>query len=90
MAEIIPIQYKVPLAKPKVGVAGKTGSWRWIKPIVDNNKCVKCFQCEIYCPDNTITVDPEKGATIDYDYCKGCGICAEVCPVKAITMAKEA
>lgn len=90
MVEIIPIQYKIPIAKPKVGVAGKTGSWRWIKPVVDNNKCVKCFQCEIYCPDNTITVDPEKGVVIDYEYCKGCGICAEVCPVKAITMVKEA
>jgi pyruvate ferredoxin oxidoreductase delta subunit len=27
---------------------------------------------------------------IDYDYCKGCGICESVCPVKAIRMAEEA
>ncbi|MBU3999590.1 4Fe-4S binding protein [Patescibacteria group bacterium] len=25
----------------------------------------------------------------DYDICKGCGICAEECPVKAIEMVKE-
>ncbi|MFW6113967.1 MAG: 4Fe-4S binding protein, partial [Actinomycetota bacterium] len=23
------------------------------------------------------------------DYCKGCGVCAEECPRKAITMVKE-
>ncbi len=89
MVEIVPIQYKVPIARPRKGVSGKTGSWRWLRPVVDNSKCVKCFLCEIYCPDNTIIVDPEKGATIDYDYCKGCGICAQVCPTKAIDMVKE-
>ena len=25
----------------------------------------------------------------DYDYCKGCEICAEVCPTDAITMVPE-
>jgi len=25
----------------------------------------------------------------DYDYCKGCGICAEECPVRAISMTPE-
>jgi len=26
---------------------------------------------------------------IDYEYCKGCGICAQVCPTKAISMVEE-
>jgi Pyruvate/2-oxoacid:ferredoxin oxidoreductase delta subunit len=26
---------------------------------------------------------------IDYDYCKGCGVCANECPAKAITMVEE-
>jgi len=26
---------------------------------------------------------------INYDYCKGCGICSEICPVKAIEMEEE-
>ncbi|MDP8292431.1 MAG: 4Fe-4S binding protein [Candidatus Orphnella occulta] len=24
----------------------------------------------------------------DYDHCKGCGICASICPVKCIKMEK--
>jgi len=26
---------------------------------------------------------------INMDYCKGCGICAQVCPAHAITMVRE-
>jgi pyruvate ferredoxin oxidoreductase delta subunit len=26
---------------------------------------------------------------IDYDYCKGCGICANECPFDAIVMIEE-
>jgi Pyruvate/2-oxoacid:ferredoxin oxidoreductase delta subunit len=29
------------------------------------------------------------GYAIDYDYCKGCGICLTECPRHAITMVAE-
>ena len=39
------------------------------------------------CPDSSIPVDADgKRTDFDYDHCKGCGICAEVCPFKAIEM----
>jgi pyruvate ferredoxin oxidoreductase delta subunit len=42
----------------------------------------------MYCPDNAIH---EEGGdfVISLTYCKGCGICAQECPQKAITIEKE-
>ncbi|OPX17698.1 ferredoxin [candidate division WOR-3 bacterium 4484_100] len=69
----------------------ETGDWRSERPIWDENKCIHCLICWIYCPDSAIIVKDEKVQGIDYRYCKGCGICAEECPpkVKAITMVRE-
>ncbi len=86
---IIESEYKLPISYPSKEASGKTGLWRIMKPIVDLEKCVKCFLCELQCPDSTIIVDPEKGPVIDYEYCKGCGVCASVCPRGAIRMVKE-
>lgn len=33
-----------------------------------------------YCPDSSLPVAEGKLAGIDYLHCKGCGICAQVCP----------
>lgn len=84
-----PGNHVYPVAKPLEGVAGKTGLWRTERPVVDNEKCVRCYLCEIYCPVNVIRVEPETGVSINYEYCKGCGVCADVCPVDAIKFIPE-
>ena len=66
----------------------KTGDWRTFKPVVDKDKCINCLNCWIYCPDSSIIVKDGKYMGIDYDHCKGCGICAKVCPKKCIKMEK--
>ena len=66
----------------------KTGDWRTFRPVVDPGKCTHCLLCWIFCPDIAIRRG-EKVAEIDYNFCKGCGICASECPVKAITMEEE-
>ena len=43
----------------------------------------------MFCPDNAIIWDGENHPTVDYEFCKGCGICAHECPVKAIEMVRE-
>ncbi len=52
--------------------------------------CTFCYKCYDYCPDLSIYVDAKhKYRKIDYDHCKGCGICAAECPRAAIDWVKE-
>lgn len=67
----------------------QTGDWRSFVPTIDMDKCIDCFTCWIYCPDDCILTSGEKIQGIKLTHCKGCGICAKVCPKKAITMSEE-
>jgi NADPH-dependent glutamate synthase beta subunit-like oxidoreductase len=51
-------------------------------------KCIDCGTCELFCPDFSI-IAVKAGIEIDYDYCKGCGICAKECPRGVITIDIE-
>ncbi|RLF52187.1 MAG: ferredoxin [Thermoplasmata archaeon] len=77
------------LSYPKTGAMGKTGTWRIFRPILNKDKCVKCLRCWIFCPEGAIIRKDDDSVEIDYNYCKGCGICARECKVKAITMERE-
>jgi len=78
------------ISYPKEGAMGKTGSWRVFKPVLDIEKCTKCLRCWIFCPEGAIKRNEDNSVEINYDFCKGCGVCANVCKVKAITMEREA
>jgi 2-oxoisovalerate ferredoxin oxidoreductase delta subunit len=44
----------------------------------------------MFCPEGAINWRPELGKIdFDFGFCKGCGICANECPTKAITMKME-
>ncbi len=54
--------------------------WRVLKPVYNRDLCIDCQNCWTYCPDSSIISRDKKMIGIDYDHCKGCGICVEVCP----------
>lgn len=62
--------------------------WRVFRPLLDKEKCVSCFRCYLVCPDGAIHQAEDK-FEIDYDFCKGCGVCAHECKLNAIDMIKE-
>ena len=53
--------------------------------------CFSCDNCYGVCPDNAVIKLGANGEPyrFDYDYCKGCGICAAECPCGAIEMIPE-
>lgn len=52
--------------------------------------CFECDNCYGVCPDNAvIKLGPGRRFEINYDYCKGCGLCAAECPCGAIDMVPE-
>jgi len=71
------------ILEPGTSKTYKTGSWRSFKPIWYEDRCIQCLACWNSCPEPSIFVEDGKVMGIDYDYCKGCGICAKVCPKKA-------
>jgi pyruvate ferredoxin oxidoreductase delta subunit len=91
MAELLKKDEMKPGGVGKGGSMSKlyTGSWRTYVPITDFEACIQCLKCWILCPDSAIPAEDGERLETDLQYCKGCAICAEVCPVDAIEMVLE-
>ncbi|WP_037570378.1 NAD(P)-binding protein [Phaeacidiphilus oryzae] len=89
--------------RPRLELARRTGTFDEIAQGLDEStalyearrclSCGNCFECDncyAVCPDNAIRkLGPGRGFSVDLDYCKGCGLCAEECPCGAIEMIPE-
>jgi pyruvate ferredoxin oxidoreductase gamma subunit len=68
----------------------RTGLWRTMRPVIDYDRCSKCWWvCSTFCPDGAIDVDEQGLPKINYDTCKGCMICVGQCPPHAIEAIPE-
>ena len=65
-----------------------TGSWRYQRPAIKVAKCCQCGWCYLFCPTGSM-VEKDNHFAPDLDFCKGCGICASVCPNDAVLMIRE-
>ena len=76
-------------------LVSKNAGWRSMRPVLDETACTRCLLCYMQCPDGTIyKVADEDGRggirlAVDYDFCKGCGVCAKACRCGAISMVPE-
>jgi indolepyruvate ferredoxin oxidoreductase alpha subunit len=57
---------------------------------VVHEKCTKCDFCidAFACP--ALVKLEDESVAIDAALCNGCGVCADICPPKAIVLVKEA
>lgn len=89
--------------RPRLDLARRTSTFDEVQEGLDEStalfearrclSCGNCFECDNcfgVCPDNAvIKLGPGKRFEIDYDYCKGCGLCVAECPAGAIEMVPE-
>lgn len=68
--------------------SSEAARWRTQRPVLDGRRCTGCMVCWKYCPEPAVEPE-EKLVRFSLDACKGCGVCAEVCAPKAITMVPE-
>jgi NADPH-dependent glutamate synthase beta subunit-like oxidoreductase len=96
-------QFESRVAQPRLLPKERTGSFDEIdlriSPFLAMREAGRCFNCGIcnecdncylFCPD--LSVIPGKHIAerlIDYDYCKGCGICVAECPRNAMILQEE-
>ncbi|MFH1032632.1 MAG: 2-oxoacid:acceptor oxidoreductase family protein [Chloroflexota bacterium] len=75
-----------------------SASRQGIFPLYHRDRCIDCGLCTMTCPDYVFVweqgIDKTgKPAMVlkgpDYQYCKGCLKCVEICPVEALTMECE-
>jgi 2-oxoacid:acceptor oxidoreductase delta subunit (pyruvate/2-ketoisovalerate family) len=89
---------------PATSLGYKTGGWRIVRPVWNAAECIHCMICVAYCPDMAIPAEKSEEGTVgkggrvfkgavrretNFDYCKGCGICAHECPTKCLSMIRE-
>ena len=68
----------------------KRGTTKTQRPVVRFDLCTKCTLCWLECPDECFDQAQDGLYDIAYEYCVGCGKCAQVCPVdECIVMVDE-
>ena len=85
---------KLPVGERIRGFAEIDGAFSQKIAIAEAERCLSCGVCNscgncwLFCPDACV-FSKNGGYDINYDYCKGCGVCANECPCSAIMMVVE-
>jgi len=61
-----------------------------IFPVIDQQRCTFCGDCQSYCVYEAITVDTTTNQWRHRrDYCQGCGMCVSICPVDCLSLQDD-
>jgi len=96
-------QFEARVVQPRLLVEERTGSFNEIDMRISANLaireasrcfncglCNQCDNCYIFCPDVAVIRGRNmEDRHINFDYCKGCGLCAAECPRNAVTLERE-
>jgi pyruvate ferredoxin oxidoreductase gamma subunit len=66
-----------------------TEGWRVYRPVIQLERCTRCFLCFALCPEGAIQLDAQHYPVVDYDHCKGCLVCVTECPPQVIQQVRE-
>ncbi|MGC8594425.1 MAG: NAD(P)-binding protein [Candidatus Kryptoniota bacterium] len=90
------------LQVPRISLTKSKASFREVNKTVSEERalrevdrcfscgtCLHCDVCLTFCPDVAISKDEFGDYKIDYDHCKGCGICVNECPRDAMELVEE-
>jgi pyruvate ferredoxin oxidoreductase delta subunit len=94
VSALLPAKNKVApekLEEQEVGGYGAlkdVSSWRVFYPEINEDKCISCKTCWLVCPEAALEWKENQKPAMITRSCKGCGVCANECPVKAIEMKR--
>jgi pyruvate ferredoxin oxidoreductase gamma subunit len=92
---LVEVTFDAPrVATPSVYAVGnsperRTGNWRQFRPVLQQDRCTRCWICFVRCPEAAIALDANDYPVVDYDECKGCLLCVHECPTQAFTAERE-
>lgn len=90
----LPESAKRGLLSKILDVTGSSKISAWLKPkvepkpIIINDRCIGCGDCERSCPPKAIAMNSGK-PIIDMDKCIKCYCCQELCPEKAVIIGRN-
>ncbi len=90
---ILPVEERTCETEIEGGITGLQAAHEANRCFACGN-CLRCDNCWTFCPDSAVLKTNEvtfDGSfyVFDYDYCKGCGLCASECPTGYISIVNE-